>query len=106
MHGVALRQIGDVPCPRAYRQAGERFTLNHDLAGCRDQPGNGAQQAGLAGAIGPDQRDELPGLTGEAGLLHDAFAAQADVEVLHQKPDRGGAHARPPARLRRSRMIR
>ena len=56
--------------------------------------GDGAEQRGLAGAIGADQRDRLAGLDRERDAAHRLQLAVARLEPL----DREQRHTTPPPR--------
>ena len=60
VHDVALRQIGKAPGAFAQRQRRQRVAADMDGAVGRQQPRQRAQQRGLAGAVRPDQRDQMP----------------------------------------------
>ena len=56
---VALRQVGDAPGALGERQAREMRRIDGEVAACRNEAGDGAEQRRLARAIRPDDGDEL-----------------------------------------------
>ena len=50
-----------------------------------DQPGDRAQQAGLAGAVRPDQRHPIAALDRERHAVHDVAPAEPDGDVAERE---------------------
>ena len=62
-----------------------------------DEPGDGVEQRALAGAVGPDDGQDLAGLGGERGV-----DAVGDPQVGHEPSSRGRAHGVPSQWSRRA----
>ena len=62
-----------------------------------DEPGDGVEQRALAGAVGPDDGQDLARLGGERGV-----DAVGDPQVCHELPSRGRAHGVPSQWSRRA----
>ena len=78
--GAPVEDTGDA---RILRQVAEP-TLADDLAGGRfDRATEHAEQAGLAGAVAPDEADLVAGHDGEAGRLDDESTTDLHRELLH-----------------------
>ena len=74
-HRQSLRQLSHRP-----GRAGAPEQLHATAAG--PLAGDGAQQGGLAGAVGPDQSDEFARTSVQRDLLHEAPPATHDLECL------------------------
>src|SRR5262249_9035761 len=61
----------------------KRTSLVGDLAAIREKPGDGPQGAGLAGAVGPDQRHDFAGPHVEIDTADRADRAVENLEVAH-----------------------
>ncbi len=97
--GDAAREhrVGTVP--------GDVFASEGDAAGGRrHQAGDGAQERGLAGAIGADQAGDLARRDREADVPEDAHVAVAGAEMLDG--EQRLSHLRPLRRLRHRRQRR
>src|SRR5207245_8779577 len=65
------------------RQAAKRLPIEANVSGGRtEQAGQRAQRRRLAGAVATDQRDDLPGLDGEADALDRFDRTIGNPEVL------------------------
>ena len=102
---MALRQVGEAPRTLANGERCDRIAADPHRAVRRKQPRDGAQQGRLAGAVGAEQGDEGAPRQCERDVIDDGAAAELDPHVLGGEEWRL-AHARPPPRERRSRMIR
>jgi hypothetical protein len=98
---LLLQLDGAVPGQLAGGVRTEVAVLERDPAGGRvDVAGEHAEQRGLAGAVGPDQRDQLAGADVEVDVDEDRVAVDGDGDALGVESD----HAQPPA-VRRARRI-
>ena len=76
--------------------AGDVLAIEADLAGGGFQhAGDGAHEAGFAGAVGADDADELAGRDGEVDAAHRLDPAVGDAEAADGK--QGRAHAAAPS---------
>ena len=105
VHDVALRQIGKALRALAQRQRRQRVAADMDLAFGRQQSRQRPQQRGLAGAVRPDQRDQMARRQRQRDIVQHDAAGQRHAEALRGEKRRF-AHATPPPSARRSRMIR
>ena len=101
-----LEGAGDADLGDAVRRAGEhRAAFEQDIAAIgRVEPADAVEQRGLAGAVRPDQPEDLALLDGERDAVErdDAAEAQSDVADFEQRraPDGRAGRARaaaPPA---------
>ena len=104
MHHVALRQIAEALGAFAQRQRRKRIATDMDRALRRQQPGERAQQCGLAGAVRPDQSDEVLARQRQRDVVQYLASGERDAEFV--RGEEGVRHPTPPPNARRSRMIR
>ena len=89
-HGAALEQLDVLEGARdaavhhlVARQARDVLPLEHDAAGRRvEHPCDDVEHRGLAGAVGPDDREHLALLDVEADIADRLHAAEAQRDVL------------------------
>ena len=79
VHDVALRQIGEALGALAQRQRRQRVAADLDVAVGRHQPRQRAQQRGLAGAVRPDQRDQMARRQRQRDVVQHGAAGQRHV---------------------------
>ncbi len=80
----------------------ERGHPRERARGGRDVAGEHPEQRGLAGAVRPDEREDLPGAHLEVDPVEDGVPVDRVPDAAREQD--GGAHAHPPAvrRVRRS----
>src|SRR5215472_221973 len=102
VHGEASERLHDLegaydPSPRHEmgRHAGYVGAAVKDAAFARRQePADDGEQRGLAGAVGPDQRGDPPGIDGERNIVDGEEAAEAFEYALNAKLSHGRAPGR------------
>ena len=88
LEGAADAQRGDA----VRRGRGERRAVEVDLAfAAAVEPREAVEQRGLAGAVGPDQADDLAAVHGERDLVQGRDAAEANRHVNDVQERRGCA---------------
>src|SRR5919205_800067 len=74
------RTLNSVVGPHAV----ERFALEADLAGVgRHEPGDGVEEGGLPGPVGPDHTDHLAGAHVEVDARQGLHPSEAHPEIAH-----------------------
>jgi len=71
------------------------FALELDLALRGQQAHDGAQHGGLAGAVGADHRDDLPGGNLQVDVMQRLDLAVGDAQIIYLQ-DGGRHHSTPP----------
>ena len=88
---MGLRHVGDPAGDLGARQRCERPAVEqHRAALGRQQAEQRLEQRGLAGAVGPEQADDLAGADGEVDVAADRLARVAEAEAPRLEP-----HAQP-----------
>ena len=77
---VALGQVGDPPRALGERHLPERGPVDQNLAARRDEAGDGLEQRRLAGAVRPDDHNDLAAPDDEVGAEEDVPPAEAHVD--------------------------
>ena len=95
---MALGKVGDPPRTLGERHLPKRGPVDHNLAGCGDETGDGLEQRRLAGTVRPDHGNHLAAPDDEVGAEEDGPAAEADVDGAGHDQRRGVAHVASPAR--------
>jgi hypothetical protein len=83
------------PGPRVRRLAGEVPTVEEDAAAVADEPGDGVDERRLAGAVRPDQAEQLTRLHAQVDVDERADAAEADRQIARLEDGRHGASTEP-----------
>ena len=63
-----------------------RHPVDAHVAPAPDQPADGVEHRGLAGAVGPDEGDHLAGAHVERHLVQRGQAAECDAQRVHLEP--------------------
>src|SRR4030095_9786519 len=87
---ATLRDMGDATGDDARgREPVEALAVERDAAAAeRQEPGDGLERRGLAGAVGADQRPPSTGADLQRHVAHGGQSAVADLETV--KPEQGG----------------